>query len=60
MKPKNGQFFEQEEPNEYALPGDEPTYVKAMNYIPQGQHAPQPKVAKLPGKSLREYYRKKK
>lgn len=64
MKYKDsGQWFEQE-PTESELEhrtlGDEPIYIKAMNYVPNPPNNNKERIVKLPGQSLRSYYRKKK
>jgi hypothetical protein len=64
MKYKNnGQWFEQEPTEsemEHRTLGDEPIYLKAANYVPNPPNLNDEKGVKLPGISLRQYYRKKK
>lgn len=65
MKRSSGQWFEQEPTEsemEHKTLGDEPTYVKALNYVPNppNYNTEFTNITKLPGKSLREYYRRKK
>jgi hypothetical protein len=66
MKPTSGQFFtestddDRPEYSEYRTPGDEPMKHQAMNYVPNMPNYNKEKIVRLPGKSLREYYSKKK
>lgn len=64
MKYKNnGQWFEQEPTEtelEYRTLGDEPIYLKAMNYVPNPPNTNKEKITKLPGISFRQWKKKTK
>lgn len=59
----NGQWFEQEPTeteSEYRTLGDEPIYIKAMNYVPNPPNNNKEKITKLPGISLKQWKKKTK